>query len=122
MFPVLCFLDLICGFVYPIKSMLMLKFQRVGRTNDPAFRIVVTEKRSKPKSGEHEILGSFHPKTKQINLKKERILYWLSVGAKATPRVHNLLVSNKVVEGKKIPIKIAKSPEAKIEKQTTPQP
>ena len=86
--------------------MLMLKFQRVGRTNDPAFRIVVTEKKSKPKSGEHEILGSFHPKTKATNLKKERILYWLSVGAKATPRVHNLLVSNKVVEGKKIPIKI----------------
>ena len=100
--------------------MLMLKFQRVGRTNDPAFRIVVTEKRSKPKSGEHEILGSFHPKTKATNLKKERILYWLSVGAKATPRVHNLLVSQKLIEGKKVPIKVKTAPQ-KVE-ASVPQP
>jgi len=84
--------------------MLMIKFQRVGRKNDPAFRVVVTEKRSKPKSGELEIVGSFHPKTKATVLKSERILYWLSKGAKATPTVHNLLVSKGVVQGKKIPV------------------
>ncbi|KKU49745.1 MAG: 30S ribosomal protein S16 [Candidatus Sungbacteria bacterium RIFCSPLOWO2_02_FULL_47_9] len=87
--------------------MLMLKFQRVGRTNDPAFRVVVKEKRSKPKSGELETLGSYHPKTKATVLKNERILYWLSKGAKATPRVHNLLLKNKVIEGKKMSLKTA---------------
>lgn len=92
--------------------MLMLKFQRVGRNNDPAFRIVVKEKRSKPKSGELEVLGSFHPKTKATLLKKERILYWLSVGAKPTPRVYNLFISQKVIEGKKMPIKTASGHEA----------
>lgn len=91
--------------------MLMLKFQRVGRKNDPAFRVVVTEKRSKPKSGEKEILGSYHPKTKETILENERILYWLSKGAKPTPRVYNLLISKGVIKGKKIPIvKVAKSP------------
>lgn len=79
----------------------MLKFQRVGRTNDPAFRVVVTEKRSKPKSGELEILGSYHPKTKETRLKNERILYWLSKGAQASDTVHNLLVKNGVIQGKK---------------------
>lgn len=80
----------------------MLKFQRIGRKNDPAFRIVVTEKHSKPKSGELEILGSYHPKTKQTAIKSERVLYWLSKGAKATDTVHNLLVSKGIVQDKKV--------------------
>ncbi len=82
--------------------MLVIRFQRVGRTNDPAFRVVVTQKRSKPKSGELEILGSYHPKTKVTILKNERILYWLSKGAKLSPRVHNLLITNGVIQGQKI--------------------
>ncbi len=82
--------------------MLMIRFQRVGRKNDPAFRIVLAEKRSKPKSGEQEILGAFHPKTKEVRLKAERISYWLSKGAQPSPRVWNLLVSQGAVQGKKI--------------------
>lgn len=81
--------------------MLMLKFQRVGRKNDPAFRIVVTEKRSKPKSGELEILGSYHPKTKATTLKNERILYWISRGAQPSDSIHNLLVKEGVIQEKK---------------------
>ena len=76
--------------------------QRVGRRNDPAFRVVLTEKRSKPKSGEQEILGSYHPKTKETVLKNERILYWISKGAQVSATVHNLLISKKVLEGNKI--------------------
>ncbi len=84
--------------------MLTIRFQRIGRKNDPAFRVVLTEKRSKPKSGEIEILGSFHPKTKEARLKGERISYWLSKGAQASPRVWNLLISQGVAQGKKIPV------------------
>lgn len=80
----------------------MLKFQRIGRKNDPSFRVVVKEKLSKPKSGELEILGSFHPKTKHTVLKNERILYWISKGARPTPRVHNLLIGQGVIRGKKV--------------------
>ena len=97
--------------------MLTIRFQRVGRKNDPAFRVVVGEKRSKPKSGELEILGSYHPKTKATILKDERILYWLSKGAKASPTVHNLLVSKGVVKGDKINVVKAK-PAAESEKPT----
>lgn len=96
--------------------MLMLRFQRIGRRNDPAFRIVATEKRSKPKSGFLEILGSYHPKTKDTQLKNERILYWLSKGAQASETVHNLLVSKGVIQGTKVAIKmnkaVVKEPEA----------
>lgn len=89
--------------------MLVIRFQRVGRINDPAFRIVVCEKRSKPKSGELEILGSYHPKTKATILKSERILYWLSRGAKASTTAHNLLVSKGIIKDEKISVKIPKS-------------
>lgn len=82
--------------------MLVIRYQRVGRKNDPAYRLVVGEKRSKPKSGGIELLGSFHPKTKEVILKNDRILYWLSQGAKASDTVHNLLIKKGVIKGKKI--------------------
>lgn len=84
--------------------MLVIRFQRVGRKNDPAFRIVVCEKRSKPKAGQHEILGSYHPKTKTTVLKNERILYWISKGAEPSPTAHNLFIKKGVFKGKKIPV------------------
>lgn len=84
--------------------MLTIRFQRVGRKNDPAFRIVLAEKRSKPRSGELEILGSFHPKTKETRIKQERILYWLSKGAKASPRTHNLFITRGLIKGAKIDV------------------
>jgi small subunit ribosomal protein S16 len=73
--------------------MLVIRMQRVGRKNDPAFRVVLTERRSKPQSGQQEILGSYHPKTKQTVLKNERILYWKSKGAQVSPSVRHLLSS-----------------------------
>lgn len=81
--------------------MLRIRFQRVGRKNDPAFRVVVVEQRSRPQGAGIETLGSYHPKTKHTVLKNERILYWLSQGAKTSDTVHNLLVAHQVVVGKK---------------------
>lgn len=83
--------------------MLKIQMQRTGRRNDPAFRIVVGEHTIGPKSGKFkEKLGSHHPKTKQTTINSERIKYWLSVGAQATGRVHNLLITEGVIEGKKV--------------------
>src|SRR3990167_5919788 len=100
-----------------IQAMLVIRFQRVGRKNDPAFRLVVTEKRSKPKSGELEILGSYHPKTKATILKNERILYWISKGAKLSATAHNLLISKGVIQGKKVSIVKSIVPTKKIEEK-----
>ena len=94
----------------------MIRLQRVGRKNDPAYRVAVTEKRSKPQSGAHEILGSFHPKTKATVLKNERILYWLSKGAQASSTVHNMLVTKGVIQGKKVNVVKARP----VVKETTP--
>lgn len=90
---------------YPILViMLAIRFQRVGRRNDPAFRIVVGERRSKPQSSGIEVLGSFHPKTKQTLLRDERILYWISKGAQLSDTVRNLLVAKKVISRANQPI------------------
>jgi len=85
--------------------MLVIRFFRVGKKNQPSFKIVVTDKRRPPRGGRFvEEVGFWNPLTKQKLLKKERIKYWLSVGAKASDTVHNLLVKENILEDKKIPV------------------
>lgn len=83
--------------------MLTIRLTRKGKKNQPFFRIVVIDKRRSAKGGRAvEELGYVNPLTKKHSLEKGRILHWLKVGAKASPRVHNLLVSEKVIDAKKI--------------------
>lgn len=83
--------------------MLMIRLQRVGRKHDPAFRLVVVDRRRSAKSGRFiEILGSYHPRRKTTSVKPERIKHWLALGARVSGTVHNLLVDQKVIEGKKV--------------------
>lgn len=83
--------------------MLVIRYLRTGRKNQPFFKIVVTDKRNAPRGGRFvEILGFYDPLTKKKNLKKERVQYWLSKGAKPSVSAHNLLVEEKIIEAKKI--------------------
>lgn len=84
--------------------MLKIRCLRIGKKNQPAFKIVVIDSKKAPRCGDFvEELGFLNPITKEKNLKKDRIEYWLKVGAKPSPRVFNLLVSEKILTGKKIP-------------------
>jgi len=98
--------------------MLMIRFQRIGRTNDPAFRIVVLEKERAAKAGNIlELLGTYNPRSKALTLDEEQVKYWISKGAQPTDSIHNLLVNKKVIEGKKVNVLPKKTPqknEAKI--------
>ncbi len=83
--------------------MLTIRLTRKGKKNQPFFRVVVIDKRRSSKGGRAvEVLGYVDPLTKRKNLKKERVLYWISKGAQPSPTMHNLLVSEKIIEGKKI--------------------
>ncbi|KKR46746.1 MAG: 30S ribosomal protein S16 [Parcubacteria group bacterium GW2011_GWB1_40_14] len=82
--------------------MLIVRLQRVGRRNDPSFRVVVTEKKGPPRGKYMEKVGTYDVKRGNVAFDNERVLYWISQGAKPTPTVHNLLISSKVIEGKKI--------------------
>lgn len=92
--------------------MLMVRLQRIGKRGQAYFRIVVTEHTTKPKGRYLELLGSYDPHKKTLNAKAGRIKHWLSVGAKLSPTVNNLLINNKVIEGQKVKVWKAKSQRA----------
>ncbi len=95
----------------------MIRLQRVGRKNDPSFRVVLTPKTSGPRSGRFlEILGSYNPRNKHIQLKEERIKELLGNGAKASPTLHNLLIKSKVINSTKI--NVVRAPKAKEAEKT----
>lgn len=83
--------------------MLKIRMQRTGRINTPSYRIVVVEHTASPKAGKFvDKVGTYDPKSKQRVLDTERIKHWISVGAQPSATVHNMLVSLKIIEGKKI--------------------
>jgi len=83
--------------------MLVIRFFRVGKKNQPSFKIVVTDRRRPPRAGRFvEEVGFYNPLTKEKVLKLERLKYWLSVGAKPSDTVYNLLIKEKIIEGEKI--------------------
>ena len=104
--------------------MLTIRFFRVGKINQPVFKIVVAEKSHASRSGRFvEDVGFYNPLTKEKKLVAERIKYWLGVGAQASNTVYNLLVAEKIIEGNKRKINITKSKKEKpAEAPAQPQP
>jgi small subunit ribosomal protein S16 len=94
--------------------MLKIRLQRIGRKNDPSFRVVLTDSKNSAKSGKFlEILGTYNPKSAERNLLAERIKYWIGQGAKCSGTMHNFLVQDKIIEGKKINVLPRKKPTVK---------
>ena len=91
--------------------MLMIRFQRIGRTNDPAFRIVLLEKSRAAKAGSiTEQLGSYNPKSKALTLDEIRVKEWIAKGAQPSDSVRNLLITKGVLTGKKVNVLPKKTP------------
>ena len=97
--------------------MLTIRLTRKGKKNQPFFRVVVIDKRRSSKGGRAvEDLGYIDPLKKRKSFKKERIQYWLSKGAKPSATIHNFLISEKIIEGKKIHVsKISAKKQAEID-------
>lgn len=104
--------------------MLKIRLQRIGRTHEPSFRLVLTDSKNSTKSGRFkEVLGSYDPRQSGVlntgkadTLDTERIKYWLAQGAGITDTVHNLLVKHKIINAKKINVS-AKSKKAPVVKE-----
>lgn len=84
--------------------MVRIRLKRVGRRHRPAYRVAAFDQRRARDSKVLEELGSFDPlntaEDKQVVLKRERIEYWLSVGAQPSDTVRRLLVKQGVLEAK----------------------
>ena len=97
--------------------MLKIRLQRIGRKNDPYFRIIVTPHQNKLKTTNFlEILGTFNVQKGIFECKADRVKYWMGIGAQVSPTVHNHLISKGIIEGKKINVLSRKSPIKKEEK------
>lgn len=76
----------------------------------------MTDSKNSTKSGKLlEVLGSHDSRhDKSTVIKADRVKYWLSQGAQSSGTVHNLLITQKVITGKKINV-LPKKTVAKVE-------
>ena len=104
-------IDVFLFVCYHEPYMLKIRLQRIGRKNEAAFRLVVTESKNGPQSGKFlEILGSYTVKSNAVVLKKERITHWIKNGAQVSPTAHNMLLKEGLVEGRAKNVLSRKSP------------
>ena len=98
--------------------MLTIRLTRKGKKNQPFFRVVLVDKRRSSKGGKSvEDLGFVNPLTKKRSLNAERIKYWLSKGAQPSETIHNWLVTEKIIDEKKVHVsKLSKKKQAEIDK------
>jgi len=73
--------------------MLRLRLRRVGAKRQPSYRIVVAESTASRGGKIVEAVGFFNARTEPetVQIKEDRALYWLSVGAKPSEAVDRLL-------------------------------
>ncbi len=70
-----------------------LRLRRMGKKKQPIYKVVAADSRS-PRDGKFlEAIGLYNPLTNPhtIDLKEDRILYWLNNGAQPTDTVKSLL-------------------------------
>jgi small subunit ribosomal protein S16 len=77
-------------------SSVRLRLQRFGRAHKPFYRIVAAPRKGSRDGKFFEILGNYNPipdpfGNKQVELKVDRVKYWMSVGAEPSERVSKLL-------------------------------
>ena len=76
--------------------MLSIKLKMIGKKGQRSFRVIIQEARSKLRGKFIEDLGWYNPHSNKFEVKKDRVLYWLKVGAQPTETVSQLLKKNKV--------------------------
>jgi len=72
---------------------LMIRLSRTGARKQPQYRVVVIEKERARNGRPVEVVGTYNPRTSpaSIELKRERIDYWVSKGAKMSDRVSKIV-------------------------------
>jgi len=76
--------------------MLVIRLRRAGSKKRPFFRVVVTDSRAARDSSFVEVLGHYNPRTKPevLQLKRDRVDYWVKLGAVASDTVRTLMDRN----------------------------
>lgn len=81
-----------------------IRLKRIGRTHHPVYRLAAVDRRRARDSKVIEELGAYDPtnavEDRQVDLKRERIEYWLSVGAQPSDTVRRLLEKDGIIQPK----------------------
>ena len=93
--------------------MLTIRMSRVGKKKQPSYRILVQEKEKDPWGKFVENIGHYDPLVNpaKLDIKKDRLDYWMQKGAEVSDTLNNILINAKVIEG-------AKRKVVKLKKQT----
>ena len=97
--------------------MLTIRLQRVGKPKQASYRVIVSERARDPQGKSLELLGQYQPLAKPVGvqLKTDRIQYWLAHGAQTSATVHNLLLTQGIISGKKKKaVRISKTRQEKL--------
>ncbi len=73
----------------------MIRLSRRGARKQPVYRIVVIEKDRARDGRSVEVVGTYNPRTNpaSIELKHERVSYWVGKGAQMSERVSKLVAA-----------------------------
>lgn len=71
--------------------MIKIRLDRQGVRRKPIYRIVVVEDSQKKGGKNLEVLGFWHPAKESKTIKKDRLDFWISKGAKVSKTLSKLL-------------------------------
>lgn len=75
--------------------MIKIRLTKKGKTNDPFFRIVAIESDKKREGEPLEVLGYWHPSSKDKKIDKKAIEKWVKKGAQVSKAVKELIKGKK---------------------------
>jgi len=70
--------------------MVKIRLSRVGKRNDPFYRIVVLDERKKREGKFLDVLGHWHPRENKILIKRKAMEAWINKGAQVSSGVRKL--------------------------------
>ena len=83
--------------------MLTMRLQRVGKKNQPSYRIVLAEKHRSATKKIVELLGHYNPRTKEFGIKnEERLKTLVSRHIELSATLRNLLITKGLITGEKV--------------------
>ena len=73
--------------------MVKIRLRRMGSTNHPFYRVVVSDARKTPTSAALDEIGYYDPRKQPavVSIDRERVDHWIARGALLSPTVSKLL-------------------------------
>lgn len=94
--------------------MVRIRLRRMGAKKKPFYRIVVADQHNARDGRFIETIGTYDPLTEPatVELKNERVFYWLSVGAQPSEAVAHLFKKRNLIDAAGKPVSQPESSEA----------